>query len=98
MSLEAPRRNRTDPVVSERLLANLLVSEYILQAWSLLETAKGAKALYLLCKDDIAVPLQYIIQTIYARGSVDLATLCLFNVLAIEAKHKMGACKRTNDS
>ena len=77
MSLEAPRRNRTDPVVSERLLANLLVSEYILQAWSLLETAKGAKALYLLCKDDIAVSLQYIIQTIYARGSVDLATLCL---------------------
>jgi len=77
MSLEAPKDKETDISSMEKLLATVLVCEWNLGAWSLIAATKGAKNLHLLCKDDIPVSLQDVIQSIHRRGSIELSNLCL---------------------
>jgi hypothetical protein len=56
----------------EKLLATLLVSDWNMRAWTLLESMRGRSSLYLLCADDRIVKLYDVLQTVYQKGSADI--------------------------
>ncbi|KAF2135587.1 uncharacterized protein K452DRAFT_313875 [Aplosporella prunicola CBS 121167] len=69
-------RNRTLRT-DESIIAALLVSDWNVRAWTLLEGLKGAENVYLLCKNDEVVPLADIVKSVHAKGNIDLAALFL---------------------
>ncbi|OCT49724.1 HET domain protein [Cladophialophora carrionii] len=56
----------------EKLLATLLVCDWNMRAWTLLESMRGRSSLYLLCADDRTIKLYDVLQTVYQKGSVDI--------------------------
>ncbi|KIW70014.1 hypothetical protein PV04_02325 [Phialophora macrospora] len=56
----------------EKLLATLLVSDWNMRAWTLLESMRGRSSLYLLCADGRIVKLYDVLQAVYQKGSIDI--------------------------
>ncbi|GME38312.1 uncharacterized protein K452DRAFT_313875 [Neofusicoccum parvum] len=58
--------------LQESIVASLLVCDWNVRAWTLLEAVKGDKNMHLLCKDNRVLRLADILRTIHEEGSVDL--------------------------
>lgn len=56
----------------EKLLATLLVCDWNMRAWTLLEAMRGRSSLYLLCADDKTVKLHDILQMVFDCGKADI--------------------------
>ncbi|EXJ84803.1 hypothetical protein A1O3_05475 [Capronia epimyces CBS 606.96] len=60
------------PETCEQLLAALLVCDWNMRAWTLLEAMRGRHSLVLLCRDDKVISVRETLETVYARGRVDM--------------------------
>ncbi|EXJ61720.1 hypothetical protein A1O7_02149 [Cladophialophora yegresii CBS 114405] len=56
----------------ENLLSTLLVCDWNMRAWTLLESMRGRSSLYLLCADDRTIKLYDVLQTVFQGGSLDV--------------------------
>ncbi|EXJ74219.1 uncharacterized protein A1O5_02514 [Cladophialophora psammophila CBS 110553] len=59
----------------ETLVATLLVSDWTVRGWTLLEGIRGSGAIWLLCKDDGVLNLRQALVILHERGAVDIAVL-----------------------
>ncbi|MCJ1233306.1 hypothetical protein MMC14_001261 [Varicellaria rhodocarpa] len=59
----------------ETLFATLLVCDWNVRAWTMLEAVRGSKTLHILCKNDKTVLLLDLLTEIIEHGSIDLAAL-----------------------
>jgi len=62
---------------SERIISTLLVCDWNVRAWTLLESMRGRKNIYILCAHDVIVSVRDVLQTVYTNGSIDIAILTL---------------------
>ncbi|KAL8673505.1 MAG: hypothetical protein Q9168_002062 [Polycauliona sp. 1 TL-2023] len=61
----------------EAILATLLVCDWGVRAWTLLEAMRGRFGLYLLCRDNRIVYMKDLLKSVTQEGRVDLITLFL---------------------
>ncbi|KAF2102699.1 hypothetical protein NA57DRAFT_71686 [Rhizodiscina lignyota] len=61
----------------ERIIAVMLVCDWNVRAWTLLESMRGRRHIHVLCKDEAVVSVQKALEVVHQRGNVDLATLVL---------------------
>lgn len=66
---------KRDMATYECLLAALLVSDWNVRAWTLLEGFKGAENIHLLCQDDEVIPLANILKAVHSTGDIVLSSL-----------------------
>lgn len=66
-----------DVEVLESVISTLLVCDWNVRAWTLLEAYRGNHALHLLCKNNKTVSLRETWGRVYLEGSIDLAVLSL---------------------
>lgn len=59
----------------ESLLATLLVCDWSVRAWTLLEAMKGRNNIYMLCKNNTIIPLKDTLEIVCHHGAVDIAIL-----------------------
>jgi len=59
----------------ETLLSILLVCDWGVRAWTMLEAIRGDKSIHILCADDEAIRLTDLLRTVHEKGAVDLAVL-----------------------
>ncbi|KAL8789909.1 MAG: hypothetical protein Q9195_006619 [Heterodermia aff. obscurata] len=59
----------------ETLLSILLVCDWGVRAWTMLEAMRGSKSIFILCAGDQTIPLVDILQMVHSEGAVDLAVL-----------------------
>lgn len=59
----------------EALLSVLLVCDWGVRAWTMLEAIKGNSSVQLLCKDDNTIVLEDVLQRVHQFGAVDIAVL-----------------------
>ncbi|EXJ57152.1 hypothetical protein A1O7_07497 [Cladophialophora yegresii CBS 114405] len=59
----------------EMLVSTLLVSDWTVRGWTLLEGIRASRAIFLLCRHDRVVNLRQALLTLHERGSVDIAAL-----------------------
>lgn len=61
----------------EVLIAVLLLSDWNVRGWTMLEVVRGSRAVHLLCKDNRPVPLRDVLAVLYTSGSIDLCALLI---------------------
>lgn len=59
----------------ETLLSVLLVCDWGVRAWTMLEAIRGNTSIQILCKDDNTIVLKDVLQRVHKFGAVDLAVL-----------------------
>ena len=59
----------------ETLLSILLVCDWGVRAWTMLEAIRGNKAIHILCAEDETIPLADLLQQVHREGAVDLVVL-----------------------
>ncbi|KAL9635013.1 MAG: hypothetical protein Q9164_003732 [Protoblastenia rupestris] len=59
----------------ESLLSVLLVCDWGVRAWTMLEAIKGNATVQILCKDDSSVALKVLLQRVHQDGAVDISVL-----------------------
>lgn len=64
-------------LLRETILAILLVSDWNVRAWTLLEAMRGRRNIYILCKHNDVVSLRESLAAVLRDGSVDLVALFL---------------------
>jgi len=70
-----PSRNAI--LSSERLLVTIVICDWNVRAWTLLEAMKGRDRIHLLCKDNKIVSLKSVLDLVCHNGAVDTAILYL---------------------
>jgi hypothetical protein len=68
---------KTNVQVSESLLVLLLVCDWNVRAWTLLEAMKGRENIYLLCKNNATISLREALQTVLHQEAIDISILYL---------------------
>lgn len=77
-TLTAPSGDTPNDVIrAERLLVTLLVCDWNVRAWTLLEAVRGGHNLHIVCADNILASVRAIVQLILQKGSLDIAALAL---------------------
>lgn len=76
MSMSSPS-SITDVVGMERLIVTLLVCDWNVRAWTMLESIRGDHNLHILCASDEVVSVNIMISTVLHHGALDIATLTL---------------------
>ena len=61
--------------VLETLLSILLVCDWNVRAWTMLEATRGSRSIYLQCKDDRIISLTDLLRRVHKEGAIDLAVL-----------------------
>ena len=61
----------------ESVLATLLVCDWSVRAWTLLEAMRGRLGLYVLCRHNLVISLEKLLESVHAEGRIDLVTLFL---------------------
>ena len=61
----------------ESVLATLLVCDWSVRAWTLLEAMRGRAGLYILCLQNRIISLEKLLKSVHAKGRIDLVTLFL---------------------
>ncbi|OAP63501.1 hypothetical protein AYL99_02728 [Fonsecaea erecta] len=59
----------------ETLVSTLLVSDWTVRGWTLLEGIRGSRAIWLLCKDDGVLNLRHVLAELHERGAIDIGVL-----------------------
>lgn len=59
----------------ETLFSVLLVCDWGVRAWTMLEAIRGSRSIYVLCKQEKTISLKNLFQNIHQHGAVDLAVL-----------------------
>ncbi|MCJ1460191.1 hypothetical protein MMC28_010570 [Mycoblastus sanguinarius] len=59
----------------ETLLSILLVCDWGVRAWTMLEAIRGNRSIHILCYDDHTISLTEMLQKVHQHGAVDLAVL-----------------------
>ena len=59
----------------ETLLSILLVCDWGVRGWTMLEAIRGNKSIHILCANDHTVQLMELLRTVHQEGAVDLAVL-----------------------
>ena len=69
--------NLTSPSIEvlETLLSILLVCDWNVRAWTMLEATRGSRAIHLQCKDDRTISLTDLLRKVHQEGAIDLAVL-----------------------
>ncbi|KAK1246305.1 hypothetical protein MKX08_000107 [Trichoderma sp. CBMAI-0020] len=70
----------TEPLSIDRLeiiVSVLLLSDWNVRGWTMLEVVRGNKAVHLLCKHNRTVPLRRVLTMLYKSGSIDLCALLI---------------------
>lgn len=63
--------------VYESVIATLLVCDWGIRAWTLLEAMRGRYGLFLLCRHNKYINLHQLLQSVHDNGRMDLVNLCL---------------------
>lgn len=63
--------------VRELILGTILVCDWNLRAWTFLEAFRGRESIFILCKDNVIVPLKETVEIVHRQGSIDIALLLL---------------------
>ncbi|KAI4112703.1 MAG: hypothetical protein LQ345_006185 [Seirophora villosa] len=68
-----------DPTMTayESILAALLVCDWGVRAWTLLEAMRGRSGLYILCLHNRVISLRELLKSVHAGGRIDLVTFFL---------------------
>lgn len=61
----------------EIIVSVLLLSDWNVRGWTMLEVVRGNKAAHLLCKNNQTVPLGRVLTMLYKSGSIDLCALLI---------------------
>lgn len=61
----------------EILVSVLLLSDWNVRGWTMLEVVRGNKAVHLLCKNNQTIPLGRVLTMLYKSGSIDLCALLI---------------------
>ena len=71
--------NGCEPTIQdfEKILATLLVCDWNMRAWTLLEAMRSRSGIYLLCRDNKAVSLYEVIKSVHEKGRIDIVALFL---------------------
>jgi hypothetical protein len=75
--LSNPQLTPSSLRVRESLLAVLLVCDWNVRAWTLLEAIRGRQNIHILCKDNAVVSLKEALSIVCYHGSIDIAVLYL---------------------
>jgi len=75
-SMPAPSGDR-DIAQAERLLVTLLVCDWNVRAWTLLEALRGSHNIHIVCAENKLVSVSEIVQLILQKGNLDIAVLAL---------------------
>lgn len=59
----------------ETLVSTLLVCDWSVRGWTMLEAIRGSRAIHLLCKGDRTIRLVTALATLHRHGAVDMAVL-----------------------
>lgn len=59
----------------ETVLSVLLLSDWMVRAWTMLEASRANRCIYLLCKDDFTISLKRLSKRIFNEGDMSLAAL-----------------------
>ena len=59
----------------ETLLSILLVCDWGVRAWTMLEAIRGSESIHILCAHDQTIQLMDLLRTVHSEGAVDLAVL-----------------------
>ena len=59
----------------EILLSILLVCDWGVRAWTMLEAIRGSNSIHILCAGDQTIPLADLLRVVHSEGAVDLAVL-----------------------
>lgn len=59
----------------ETLVSTLLVCDWSVRGWTVLEAIRGSRAIFLICKDDRVIKLREALITLHESGAVDIAAL-----------------------
>ncbi|KAL9625867.1 MAG: hypothetical protein Q9160_000187 [Pyrenula sp. 1 TL-2023] len=65
--------------VQESILCTLLVCDWNIRSWTLLESMRARHNVHLLCKDNRIISLSECLLNVHKNGAVDIATLFLTN-------------------
>ena len=63
--------------VCEMIMGILMVCDWNLRAWTFLEAFRGRENMYILCKENVLVPLKEIFGMVHRQGSLEIASLVL---------------------
>ena len=72
----------------ESILVTVLVSDWNLRAWTLLEAMRGRAHIHLLCKEDRTLNYQENLKVVHRNGRIDIA------ILALSAQHLLPHTQR----
>lgn len=61
----------------ERIIATMLVCDWNVRAWTLLESMRGRRHIHVLCKNETVVSVKKALEVVHQHGHIDLATLAL---------------------
>lgn len=61
----------------ERIIATMLVCDWNVRAWTLLESMRGRRRIHVLCKNNTVVSVKKALDVVHQRGHIDLASLTL---------------------
>ncbi|PTB68392.1 hypothetical protein BBK36DRAFT_1158061 [Trichoderma citrinoviride] len=66
-----------DIAAKEAIVSMILVCDWNVRAWTLLEALRGRHNIHILCKHDVVVSLKDVLLDVCNRGSIDIAALFL---------------------
>ncbi|KIW79746.1 hypothetical protein Z517_06360 [Fonsecaea pedrosoi CBS 271.37] len=69
--------SRPSMEIQEAILCTLLVCDWTLRSWTLLESMRARHNIHLLCKDNKTVALRDCLLNVHHAGAIDIATLLL---------------------
>lgn len=64
-----------DVEIAETLVSILLVCDWSVRAWTMLEAMRGSRSLYVLCADERVMSVHNLLSIVLDRGSISLAVL-----------------------
>ena len=63
--------------VRESILVTALVCDWNLRQWTFLEAFQGRSSVYVLCKNNVTVPLRETVEIVHRQGCIDIALFLL---------------------
>ena len=75
--------------VHELILVTIMVCDWNLRAWTFLEAIRGRESIYILCRDNVMIPLRETVEIVSRQGSIEIALLLLSIPHLLPARNKL---------